>query len=329
LGNTLNALGSCLKKQADPQAALKYYLEAVEIRQELVERMPADVECRRTLANTYMNIGLVQEPSEPGEARKHFERAQRIRQEMLTNGCDDLNVRRDLAKGYYNLADLAQAQNDLPAADGCLERAVELFRELSQDDASGIEAEYSLALAYRKWADLKSLRQVPEDAISLYGDARELMSKLVRENPAVPAYRAGLAEICMNAGTIEHETGRHHEAVSSFTTAVELLADLLGDQSESARYRQLYLTSLSALPVVQAVAEHYADAYRTTETLRDYLVNDGCQEQALQTLETLREYVKQVVEMRTDDADARTLLEQMNAAIQSLREQQAEENAAN
>ena len=101
---------------------------------------------------------------------------------------------------------------------------VEVFEELSRSDAGGVDTSYSLALSYRTWADLKSLMEEREDALKLYAQARDLMKSLGEKNPSVPEYRAGLAEICMNAGDMEHAAGRHGEAVSSLSLAVELLA---------------------------------------------------------------------------------------------------------
>jgi hypothetical protein len=123
----------------------------------------------------------------------------------------------------------------------------------------------------------------------------------------------------MNAGNVEYNTGRYGEAVSLFSLAVERLSRLVADKSGPARYRDEYVTSLRALAIVQAVDQRYEEAWKTVKTVRDYLINDGCGDHALQTMEILHQYVASLAK---NDPEAKELLDNIGAAIQALRAEQ-------
>ena len=110
LGDTLNAMGHCLYQQQSVKDALAAYAEALDVRTRLVEAVPDEREYRRDLANTYMNIGLVEKQRDPDQARQSFGKAQAIRERMRTDGVVDKKLQRDLAMGYYNQARLAMPQ---------------------------------------------------------------------------------------------------------------------------------------------------------------------------------------------------------------------------
>ena len=106
LGDTLNAIGCALVKDRQLDAALAAYAAAVEIRKRLVDLAPQRGEFKRTLANTYMNIGLAEMGRDPGRGAKSMELAQAIRREALRVADRDPKLRRDLAMGCINLAEL-------------------------------------------------------------------------------------------------------------------------------------------------------------------------------------------------------------------------------
>ena len=83
LGDTRNAVGCALVNSRQLEAALPVYASAVEIRKRLVDLAPQRSEFKRTLANTYMNIGLAEQDRNPAAAQKSMELAQAIRREAL------------------------------------------------------------------------------------------------------------------------------------------------------------------------------------------------------------------------------------------------------
>ncbi len=75
LGDTYNALGRALHKQQQLDRSLEAYGKAIELRNRLAALDPQISESRRTLANTYMNVGLVEmDLGSSSRARQYLER---------------------------------------------------------------------------------------------------------------------------------------------------------------------------------------------------------------------------------------------------------------
>ena len=299
LGDTLNAIGRALHKQQQPQRALKAYAAAIEVRKRLAERLPNKMEFQRTLANTYMNIGLAQKESDPAHAHKSMEQAQAIRNKLLVAGQHDAKLRRDFAMGCFNLAMLALAGKDVDAAEADLDKARQLFTALLKDAPGDIDISYVLAVCCRKQADRLCFKKRPDEALSLYAQARDVLEQLAGKNPSVTEYQVGAAEVFISIAQTEQELGHSDKSLAAFDHAALLLAPLVNDLAEDVRYRRNLIVAICS------VGELHPEPKRRAEVLR--------------VLETLREHLQRMAEQTPDVAAVREQLETTKAAIQHLK----------
>ncbi len=102
LGDTENALGRSLHRGHHFDAALAEYQKGRDLRQELADLTPDDLESQRELANSIMNVGLVEmDRGDLDAAAEQFRAAQQLRENLLKKE-DSYNLQRDLAMGLYN-----------------------------------------------------------------------------------------------------------------------------------------------------------------------------------------------------------------------------------
>jgi tetratricopeptide (TPR) repeat protein len=301
LGDTLNAMGRALHKQQQPERALKAYAAAIDARKRLAEQSPDKMEFQRTLANTYMNIGLVQKEKEGDrtEARKSMEQAQAIRNKLLAAGQHDTKLRRDFAMGCFNLAMLASAGNDVDAAEAALENARQLFTALVKDAPSDIDASYVLAVCCRKQADILCDKKRYDEALSLYTQAREVLEQLAEKNPSVTEYQVGAAEVFISIAQMEQEQGHSDRSLAAFDRATSLLTPLVNDLAEDSRYRGNLIIAACT------VGELHPEPARRAEVLH--------------VLKTLHEHLRQTVARSPDATIAREQFETTKAAIEHLK----------
>jgi serine/threonine-protein kinase len=295
LGDTLNALGRCRHKQRQFEPALECYAAAVAVRRQLIAEEPDNVESQRTLANTYMNIGLLEKETDPAQGRQSLEKAQALRQEARTRAGDDPKLRRDLAIGHYNLAKLAEATEDYAAAEAALQQASELFEELYQQDRGDLEAGYQVAVCHRTQGDLLATQGRPADALRWYARARKAMEPLAIQNPRVVEYQLLLAELWINTAQAEYEAGRVAAAVAAFENSAALLQPLLTTCAEDPRFSHNLLVTLQALAV-----GHEDEAQRAA---------------ALRGLADWERQLQALVRSQPAASDLRERLERVRAAI--------------
>jgi tetratricopeptide (TPR) repeat protein len=299
LGDTLNALGRALQKQQQPERALKAFSAAIVVRKRLVEQTPTNVEYQRTLANTFMNIGLVEKEGDLSKARKSMEQAQTIRDRLLTAGKGDAKLRRDYAMGCFNLAMVAMAGRNTESAEAALDKARQLFAALVQGARGDIEMSYVFAVCCRKQADLLCFKKRYDDALRLYGQARDLLEQLAEKNPSVTEYQVGAAEVFINIAQTERERGHTDKSLAAFDRAASLLTPLVNDLAEDARYRRNLIIAICS------VGELHQEPNRRAEVLH--------------VLETLRERLRQIVAQSPNAAIAREQLKTTEAAIEHLK----------
>jgi len=275
LGNTWTAMGSALSRQRQLNEAREAHLEAIAVRQQLADgARPNESEFPRTLANSYMNLGIVEMnlgdiEREKGhldaagrqfeEALRQFDKAQDLRKKLLLRIGDDRKTRRDLAKGHFNLAGLAFKVADATWAENSLNDAIEVFASLLEEDPKDLANQFDLAICYQSLGDLKSDLKAWDAARKVYQEALTRTDGLVRANPAVPSYQATLAGIYMNLARLECDQGRSPAAREAFQHARDVLQPLVAGYAEVPRYRRDLAVTLREMAVLKSKAgEHQA-----------------------------------------------------------------------
>ncbi len=299
LGDTLNAKGKALIKRDEFERALEAYNEVTEIRRQLVALQPDDMEPKRKLANILMNSGILQMDRSPERAKQQMETAQKMRKKLLDNRKDNLKLVRDLAKGYYNLATLELKNNKLDDAGAACEDAVRLFEQLQRSDECGLDDRYNLATCCSILAALKDAQRQWDAGRKWYRQAREVMARLARENPAVVEYQLALADIDISCALAEKDQGHLDEALGSFHQARRILEPLVSDLAGMVRYRLVLINTFNAIAGLQV------------EMKED--------DEALKTLKTFRGHLQQMIDQVPDAPRTRQALEDVEKRIEELR----------
>jgi tetratricopeptide (TPR) repeat protein/ribosomal protein S27AE len=323
LGDTCNAMGRALQLQQQFDRALESYQKAIEVRGRLAALVPDKRESHRMLANTYMNIGLLEMGrGSYDEARRRLEQAQSIRLQPRIAG-NDPKLRRDIAMGYYNLAKLSLAglvqadKNYGSAREWCdlgrqwSRQAAMLFQVLAESDRADLDMRYLLAVCYRMEADLVCAEAASglepgddcdkkrDDAIAIYQKSLDILEPLARKNPDVTEYQLGLAELYDVIAHVRYDQGSLETAMAPIDQAEAILTSLAADCGDTARYRTAFTGTWSFIGMYH------------TDPLR--------RRKALETLETWRKYLEQVAAKAPDAAGVQEPLQRTRGAIEIIK----------
>jgi tetratricopeptide (TPR) repeat protein/tRNA A-37 threonylcarbamoyl transferase component Bud32 len=270
LGNTWTAIGAALSRQREFSEAREAHLEAISLRQQLADRArPNESEFPRTLANSYMNLGILEMnlgsiEREKGrldaagrqfeEALRQLDKSQDLREQLLLRIGNDRKTRRDLAKGHFSLAELAMNVGDAAWAEDSFNDAIEVFTRLLQEDPKDLANQIDLATCYRFLGDLKSHLRAWDAARKSYQEALTRMDSLVRANPAVPSYQAGLAGVRMNIAQLELDQDHSPEAQAAFQQARNILEPLVDGYADVPSYRRDLAVTLREMARLELAA---------------------------------------------------------------------------
>ena len=227
LASTWNAEARVLFHLEQPDDARVAYQAALELRQQLAEEQPGDVESHRVLANTHMNLGILLKAvglkSGDGHqllaARDEMTKAQDIRENISASGADELSVRRDLGIGHFNLGNLATLMNDNSGERRHFKAGRETFSGLLADLPGDLDNQFRLVVSTRILGDLET--ENVESADALYSDARQHAELLVMRNPDVHEYRQEYARVLLVHGELQCDLGREVNARRSLSMAIQ------------------------------------------------------------------------------------------------------------
>lgn len=197
LAATLNARGRALFNVGELEASAEAYQQAIDLRAALAEEAPTDAERARELANSIMNLALVEARSGAAEAAlPSLERAQALRLAHADSASDA--IERDLAQGAYNLAAVRLMLGDIAQAEDDFHAAIEQFARLAESNPGDLRNRHRLGMTQRLLATTLNNAGDRSAAADGYRQAAETLQRLSDQNPTVTAYAADLAAVRMD-----------------------------------------------------------------------------------------------------------------------------------
>jgi len=273
-GDSLNALGRSLQKNQQTAAARQRYVEAIAIRRGLVEAAPREVEYQRLLANSLMNLGLLESATDVAKARRLLKEAQDIRQRLVDAKQADGKVRRDLTQGWINLARVLFDPNDPRPSEEALDLAWKSQANQPDREASDLSLKHSIGVRYRLQGDTHLTHGRTTDAQRLYAQAAEVLDPLAAQNPSVIEYQIDCAKLHISRAEVELAEGRREAGVAAVTKAWQLLKPYATTRAIDPLYRKHLLGVARVLSMrdasterrkeLTAVLEQFCTALATT-----------------------------------------------------------------
>ena len=198
------------------------YQQALDIRERLAKQTPKDVENERLLANSYMNIGLVEKDSgHLDKAAQHFQQAQKIRADLLKDDPGAVDVQRDIAMAAFYEGRLDVKAGNLAVAGNEFRESIRLFAVLAKAPPS-FQSGNSMVC----WAT-SGQRSRPPRMRSLATRNQLKPGALVERNPEVVEYASVLAVAYMELGKVQMPPA----SLTSFEHARDLLQRWAGKYS--------------------------------------------------------------------------------------------------
>jgi len=240
LAQTLNGMGRALQRSRRLDEARSYYQKASNLRQQLCKARPDDLERARELASSIMNLGLLELDAErPKAALPLLDQAQTLRLAHAGGGeALPRDFRRDLGMGYYNLALAHMALDDAASAERDLNRAIDAFQQLAEEEPRDLDNRRRIAISMRLIADAKRAADDGPGAMDYYGRARDALEKLHDQNPDVPEFAGDLAGVRMNLGALLEADGQIEPALVELTAAADELRSLADRDAASPSQRR-------------------------------------------------------------------------------------------
>jgi len=169
---------------------------------------------------------------------------------------DARNQHRRMA-GYWTGERQLRVSTELPkdpqAALGSMNRLIENWRALADDNPDELAFRRDLAGLYNRTGDLLESAGQPAEAVAYIAQAIVVLEKLTHDNPEMPAYRADLAQSYEYLARYLPQIGRTEEAESNARKALAIRKQLFVESPQVTQY--LAELAFSLLQVASSVAD--------------------------------------------------------------------------
>ena len=215
LAELYNLLGILYKAQNQPKESEKYYLDAIEIYERLVEKN-ADV-YEPDLAWSYNSAGVFyKDQGQPDKAEKYYLAAIEIQKRLVEKNADAYESY--IAASYNNAGIFYDNQGKPEKAEKYYLAAIEIYERLVEKNADAYEP--YLAWSYNSAGVFYHKQGQPEKAEKYYLSAIEIRERLVKKN--ADAYEPYLAWSYNNAGNFYKKQGQSEKAEKYYLDAIEI-----------------------------------------------------------------------------------------------------------
>jgi eukaryotic-like serine/threonine-protein kinase len=194
-----------LLKAAKPDEAKKFYQQAIEILDSLVEENSSVVSYQTELAAVLTNLSSLESAAGRGnEARLALERARDILTKVVKKHPGGPRYQYDLAVTLRELAGKQTQAGDARSALGSFKSAVAIFKDLASKYPQEPGYQHDLALALRDLAKEQDASGEDVQAADNLRESIRLLDELVRKHPHDPDYSQQLEKtkaVVLAAGT--------------------------------------------------------------------------------------------------------------------------------
>jgi eukaryotic-like serine/threonine-protein kinase len=253
-------------------AALEAFRQAVAIRNELATLDPADVERRRDLASSQIDVAdALAEIGRAEDALREYARSQEILDSMAGADPADAETQSELARAHNGggimLRTLGRSEDALAA----FERARAALQRLMGAGSATAKQQSRLATAHSNIGLLLDELRRTEEAVAALEQSRAIVGRLVEADPNNSGLQNDLAVCDNNLGLVFTHTARLEDALAVLARGRPIFERLVGAHPSVTSYRRDLATNHINSGNAHAGLRHVAQALREFEQGRTIL----------------------------------------------------------
>jgi tetratricopeptide (TPR) repeat protein len=251
VAQVVSSLGELLRQLKDRRSDSEEMLRrAITIREQLLGEHPDDLELRRQLATTWLNIGsLYHADHRADDAKKTFEHVLELLSTDLAQnlpGDSDQSVRfRQLrASAFNNLGIIHVEAERFGDAEKAYGQALAIKESLVETFPSVAQYRHELAGAHNNLGTWMHSLNRPAEAQRSFEEAVRIYERLIADVDDVPLYKVGLAGTYINLGRhmgdegeLEGDKDELEESLTPLTKGIDILESIHRQEPRTAKVR--------------------------------------------------------------------------------------------
>ncbi len=255
-------VATAIYRMGDPAEALKYFRQALQLRQELVDANPMNASMQQDLARTCMALGETSfRLNELDEARRWYAQCFEVRQRLFAANPKDFRSKHELARTCGMLGDIEFRTSNPAGAEPMYQRSLSLTEELADLDKASVDYQRDLGICHYRLGALFARAGESEAARQHFQECRRIREPLapqnVRRQMELMLVVARLGEH-FQAAALAEEVARQGNVDPEMLIELGRTYAQSAAATEDAALRQVY-ESKAVAAVSQAIEQGYKD----------------------------------------------------------------------
>jgi serine/threonine-protein kinase len=268
-----------LQKEGMQPVRMLLLAAALRYSQEFIKQRQDDPRMQEELARAYGRVAYITDQiGSKKEALAAYQRGRAILQKLAVDQPNGAQLPEPLAEALAgscnNIAVLQRMLGDPGAALESFQQACAVLEPFRNRPGS-TKLHEALAGTYVNLGVLKDQAGEPTAALHCYEQARDLLGKLVQDQPTAPQLQRLLAGTWINIGVLQQRRGERAAALHSHAQAHDLAAKLVHDHPDVILFRNDLAQSQHNIGVVTAEPTAALQALERARDLRAELVRSN------------------------------------------------------
>ncbi len=245
---------SQLYQVQNTKRAIEHSKRHTELMSILVARFPKDAGLKQELAVGYAELAMTTEDLQ--EAAGYWKKSISLREQVLESFPTNTRIRRGLMMSYGNYATLLGIPwganlGRFEEARELASKAVNIARQLAQDDPQNQTARFDLAAALTRFGEIRPPRGAERDSLAKLTEAVEILDSLARSNPKSLRFAGARSEALEYAGHLHESIGDRLAAEADYRDSYETVSAFASTPDVTVQVQQI----ASAEALAQILAE--------------------------------------------------------------------------
>lgn len=260
-----------LTEHADgAQASLSLHRKACQSLQDLVEADPASRDYRQSWGSALNNLGLaLDRAGELDDARMAFDAALALRRQLAKSVPDDRTMQSELALTLVNRGLLHERAGQPAEAERLFHEALSIQETLVKAEPRSGEYLKNLATTHNNFVAVYA-NSKPDEALAACRRAVDFMTRARDAEPRNVDYKARLANMYSNMGSLEAGADKLDDAAASYQSGIRIQEQLYKAARENKTFRRDLAVSHNNLGLLMTRLKQSAAAeaaFRTAQEL--------------------------------------------------------------
>jgi serine/threonine-protein kinase len=244
-------LGKLTADIGSREDAIAAHLQALEIRQALLNDYPGVADFRSALAESHHHLGtLYYAVGRASDAESAWQEAARLLKALADDHPDVIRYRADLTKSQNNLGIAYHASGHMDRAESAWTEARDVLRGLAAAHPDSDEYQGTLGKTQINLGTLYGATGRPALAEAAYGDAVAILSSLAHAHPDVADYRVDRAMAQNNLAYLDYSARRFDRAESGLRAALADRETFVRDSPTVLKYQRDLASTQNTLGVL-------------------------------------------------------------------------------